>query len=71
MSWEERAKTVVGKLCKEEFARVNTKKNGQRYKKHRPYVIPETAQSIINALNSNDEELTKALILFSYECRNM
>lgn len=71
MSWETRVKRVIYQLCREAYLKANTSKSGSRYKKHIPYSIPETARNLIDALDRGDEETAKALMLYSYECRNM
>jgi hypothetical protein len=66
MSWHDRAKMIIGKLCEESYKISQTSKNGERFKTHHPYSVPETAQRLIKALDEDDEETAKAIMLYDY-----
>ena len=66
MSWHDRAKKIIGKLCEESYKQANFK-NGKRLKTYRPYSVPETAQRLIKALDEDDEETANAIMMYDYD----
>ncbi len=58
-----KAHRIIGVLCMASYVKANTRKNGRRYKKHRPYSVPEEAQDIIDCLNRDDEPTLKAIFM--------
>jgi len=69
MAWQEKAKRLIAEACLEAYRKANTKPDGTRYRKHRPYRVPEHAQALLDALNADDEEKAKAVMLYTYEFR--
>jgi hypothetical protein len=61
--WREKANRVIGQLCRESWRKANHDKNGNRYKRHRPYTVPEDAQTLVDCLNKDDEVTAKALFI--------
>jgi hypothetical protein len=64
--WEEKANRLIASACYQSYVKANTMKNGERYKKHVPYIVPQIAENLIACLNKNDEETAKAIFL-SYD----
>lgn len=69
MDWRDKAHRLIGNMCRVSYLRVNTKKGGGLYKKHRAYSVPEAAEELIDCLGREDEAGAKALFLFSYDCQ--
>ena len=67
MAWREKAQRLIGEACMAAYLKANTKPDGTRYKKHRPYSVPEHAQALVDALGANDEHKAKSLMLYTYE----
>ena len=65
-AWEKKAHRIISIVCKQSYKQTNTRKNGKKYKKHRPYHVPQLAKDLIKCLEDQDEERAKALFL-SYE----
>ena len=61
MSWENKAKRVIGVLCKESYEQANKGR-----KRHVPYSVPETARDLTDCLNNGDEERAKAIMMYDY-----
>ena len=62
-AWKEKTHRVIQRLSVKSYNQSNIKKNGKRYKKHRPYSIPEDAQELIECLATNNEEQAKYIFL--------
>lgn len=69
MSWREKAERLIAEACLVAYREANTKPDGARYREHRPYRVPEHAQALLDALNADDEEKAKAIMLYTYEFR--
>jgi hypothetical protein len=52
--WATKARKVMDALCFDSWRVANTKKDGTRYKKHRPYAIPAEVEELIDALKLSD-----------------
>lgn len=65
--WRQKAHRVIAALSKESYEQMNRRPEGGRYKRHRPYSVPETAQKLIDALNRNDEAAAKAIFTHDYD----
>ncbi len=59
--WEKKANEVIQTMCRESWYKANHGKNGKRFKKHRPYIIPLDAVLLINALERGDELTAKII----------
>lgn len=66
LPWEQKAHRIIQNLCRESYNQSNTSASGKKYKKHRPYSVPELAEDLIECLANQDEERAKALFL-SYD----
>ena len=53
-TWENKIQDVIGKLCYASYKQANYNKQGIKYKKHRPYSIPEEAQVLVKCLGMHD-----------------
>lgn len=60
--WKDRVNKLVSEMCFESWRKENTKKDGSRYVKHRPYRVPQIACLLVDCLNKNDEARAKALM---------
>ena len=58
-----KAHRIIGVLCMVSYLKANTRKDGGRYKKHRPYSVPVEAEDIIDCLNRDDEHTLKAIFM--------
>lgn len=54
MSWEEKVGKVIGKLAHSAQQAANTDRAGKRYKRHRPYRLPEEADALVKCLGDRD-----------------
>lgn len=63
MAWQDNVKKVIAEDCRQAYLEAQTDKKGGRYKKYRPYIVPETSRALVNALNNNDEAEAKRLLL--------
>jgi hypothetical protein len=66
VAWRAKAETIIYKLCAESEKQANTRKDGKRYKKRRPYSVPSLAKDLVKCLGTDDEERAKAIFL-SYD----
>jgi hypothetical protein len=66
-SWEEKAHRIIGALCLKAYREKNIHSDGTRYKKHRPYAVPEAANSLVKCLSSGDEVMAKHIFMYDYE----
>lgn len=69
MSWQGKAHRIIAALCRVEYERANRLPNGKLRNRHRSYSVPDTAQTLVEALGRNDEETAKAIFLFDYDVR--
>jgi hypothetical protein len=53
--WRDKVLRVVGALSQEAWRRANHDKGGKRYKKHRPYALPEDVQALIRCLDQSGD----------------
>ncbi len=58
-----KAHRIIGVLCMASYVQANTRKDGGRYKKHRPYSVPEEAEELIDCLNRDDEHTLKSIFM--------
>lgn len=63
MAWQDKVKEEIGKLCNQAWREANPKSDG--HGKQKQYVIPEMAEAMLNALNKDDEEEGKRLLLLN------
>lgn len=63
MAWQDNAKKAIAEDCKQAYLTAQLNKKGQKYKKRRPYIVPEISRALVNALNNNDEAEAKRLLL--------
>ena len=63
-TWHNKAHREISRLCYAEYLRVNTRKDGQRYKKHHPYSVPEIAERLVDALRTDNELEAKQIFLY-------
>lgn len=57
MSWEDKVSRVIGKLSNQAYRQVNYDKQGRKkFKKDRPYHIPDEANQIVKCLGDKDRE---------------
>lgn len=54
MAWEEKVHKVIGKLAAQAYKQTNYDRQGHKYKKHRPYRLPEEADSLVKCLGDKD-----------------
>lgn len=64
--WRIKAKKIIEKLSAESYRQAQ-KTTGGKLKRHVPYSIPETAQRLVDALNRNDEEMAKSIMMYDYD----
>ena len=66
MGWEEKVQRVIGKLSAEAYRRANTDRTGKKFKRHRPYRIPEEAEALVKCLGDHNrargEEACKTMM---------
>ena len=55
-TWRDKANNEIASMCMAAYLQANTKKDGSRYKKHRPYAIPELAQQLVDCLGNHDQK---------------
>ena len=53
-TWENKVEEVIGKLNHIAWFQANHDKQGKRFKKHRPYRVPEEAQRLVECLGMHD-----------------
>lgn len=70
-NWRDKANSLIARMCRESYLKTNTKKGGGLYKKHRPYVVPEAADRLVDCLGRDDEEGAKALFLYNYDAQQV
>lgn len=64
MTWIDKANREIAKLCLASYTKANKRTNGQYYKIHRPYVVPQLAVDLVNAIGRNDEQTAKSIMLW-------
>ena len=70
-AWQDKARRIIGELSKESYAQAQKTRAGSKRKRHVPYSVPETAQRLIEALNRNDEETAKSIMMYDYEAQRV
>jgi hypothetical protein len=69
-TWEDKAHRLIYNLCRASYLQANTKKDGTKYKKHRPYTVPEFAEKLVDVLGWHDRkkaELEAKRLFLTYE----
>jgi hypothetical protein len=61
--WEAKAHRIIAAECLASYLQTNTRPDGQRYRRHRPYAVPATAEALVRCLGTNDEAGAKAIFL--------
>jgi hypothetical protein len=69
--WRDKANRLIAAACRQSQLQANTKPDGTRYKKHRPYSVPAVAKNLIDCLNADDEHRAKSLYLYDYDTQQM
>lgn len=64
-TWRDKAHRRIGELCRAEYLRVNTTRDGRRRKTHRPYVVPLEAEILVDCLATDDEHRAKSLFVWT------
>lgn len=54
MSWENKVERVIAKLSYASWYKANHDRAGRRYKKHRPYRLPEEASELVATLGDHN-----------------
>lgn len=62
----ERAHRLIASDARIAWRKANTRPNGRRYKRHRPYSLPDRAAALVEALGSGDPERVSAIMLYRY-----
>jgi hypothetical protein len=60
-TWENKIEEVIGKLSYTAWFQANHNKQGKRFKKHRPYRVPEEAQYLVECLGLHDRRKSEIL----------
>lgn len=55
-NWRKKAEQLIARLSLEAYRERNTKKNGELYKKYKPYAIPAVAEELVQILGMHDEK---------------
>lgn len=63
-TWRDKAHREIARLCFAEWKKLNVKKDGTKYCRHRPYNVPEVAERLVECLNTNDEETAKTIFVW-------
>lgn len=63
VSWWHKAQEVIAEEAFACWQKANTKKNGKRYKKHRPYSLPDWCNALVEACGQRNEARAKAIML--------
>lgn len=71
LPWRHRAERLIAEASRQEYERAQTKKGGGKYKKHRPYSLPNWVVDLVQALGENDEERAKVIMMYTYEAQNI
>jgi len=53
-TWENKVEEVIGRLSRAAWYQANHDKSGKRFKKHRPYTIPDEAKRLVEILGMHD-----------------
>ena len=69
--WVVKAHEVISKLCLQAYVEANTRPNGMKYKKYRPYTVPEEAQELTKCIAEDDELRAKQIFLYDYKVSNL
>lgn len=69
-TWCDKANRIIAELSWDAWHKANHNKQGKRYKKHRPYSVPEDAQMLVECLGDHDqkcgEERAKRYFVWGY-----
>lgn len=63
MAYQDKVNEAVAAMAQEAYRQANTTKAGTRRKRHVPYALPELANAMVKALNTDDEAEAKRLLL--------
>lgn len=55
-TWESKVQQVIGVLAATAYKKANYNKQGRKYKKHRPYRIPEEADQLVQCLGDRNRK---------------
>ena len=61
-SWQLAARRMVAEACREEWRRLNVRKNGSIRPKHVPYRVPEWCESLLKAVETEHEAEAKRIM---------
>jgi len=61
--WHHAVKRAIGEQCMQAYRQANTKSDGTMRRKHVPYPVPDLAQAMVAALDRDNEEEAKRLLL--------
>ena len=61
-SWQIAARRMVADACREEWRRLNVRKNGSVRPKHVPYQVPEWCESLLKAVETEHEAEAKRIM---------
>ena len=53
-NWEAKVERVIGKFAYASWHQANHDRSGRRYKRHRPYSIPDEARRLVEILGLRD-----------------
>jgi hypothetical protein len=62
-TWHDKADKVIANLCFQSWYETNHNRQGKRYKKHRPYAVPEVAADLVECIGTDNEERAKTIFL--------
>jgi hypothetical protein len=55
-TWENKVEKVIGRMAQAAWHQANHDKTGKKYKKHRPYRLPEEAEELVKILGMHDRK---------------
>ena len=61
-SWQIAARRMVAEACREEWRKLNVRKNGSIRPKHVPYRVPEWCESLLKAVETEHEAEAKRIM---------
>jgi len=62
-AWRSKAHRIIAEECHAAWLEANTKRDGKRCRRQRPYAVPTLAEMLVACLNANDEERAKSLFI--------
>lgn len=67
--WRGKASRIIAELSHAAWLQANTKRDGSRYKRHRPYTIPKVAEDLVACLGMHDQRAAehRAKQIFCWE----